>query len=133
MIRRNRLFITVCVALGLLAVFLVWRVTREARTTSRSPLSPLVASPAPFAPSPLASPTATPLPSPLQVPPTAPPPITTATLEAIRVTRPTATHPAPTGIRLPYISPAVWRAWALRILAAAGILAYIGLRLRKGQ
>lgn len=132
MTRRNRLFITVCVALGLVAVFLVWRVTREETTSSRSPLSPLASS-APFAPSPLTSPTATPLPSPLQVPPTAPPPITTATLEAIRVTRPTATHPAPAGIRLPYISPAVWRTWALRILAAAGILAYIGLRLRKDQ
>jgi hypothetical protein len=131
MIRRNRLFITACVALGLVAVFLVWRVTREEKTTTRSPLSPPAVDSAPIAASPLASPTATPLPSPLQVPPTALSPITTATLEAIRVTRPTATHPAPSGIRLPYISPAVWRAWALRILAAAGILGYIGLRLRK--
>jgi hypothetical protein len=133
MIRRNRLFITVCVALGLVVIFLVWRVTREEKTTLRSPLSPLAVDSAPFAPSPLASPPTTPLHSPLQVPPTSPPPITTATLEALRVTRPTATHPAPSGIRLPYISPAIWRAWALRILAAAGILGYVGLRLRKSQ
>ena len=58
---------------------------------------------------------------------------TTATLEAIRANRPTATPPSPSGIRWPYISPNTWRSWALRILAVAGLLAYIGLRLRRGQ
>ena len=54
-------------------------------------------------------------------------------LEAIRAVRPTATPPSPGGIRLPYISPATWRGWALRILAVAGVLAFIGLRLRRHQ
>jgi len=133
MIRRNRLFITACVALSLLVAFLLWRVAREEKNTSHSPLSPLSTSSTPFAPSPLASPTTSPFESSVQVPPTAPLPVTTATLEAIRATRLTATPPAPSGINLPYISPAVWRGWALRILAAAGVLAYISLRLRKSQ
>ena len=133
MIRRNRLFITACVALGLLVVFLLWRVTREEKTTSPSPLSPFSTGSASFAPFPLVSPIATPFDSLPQVPPTAPLPVTTATLEAIRTTRLTATPPATSGINLPDISPAIWRRWALRILAAAGVLAYIGLRLRKSQ
>jgi hypothetical protein len=91
------------------------------------------ASPLPTTTSPLPLPVVAALDSPLPVPPTAPPPINAATLEAIRTTRPTATPPSPSGFRLPYVSPETWRAWALRILAAAGLLAYIGLRLRRSQ
>jgi hypothetical protein len=71
--------------------------------------------------------------SPLAIVPTVLPPVSAATLEAIRTTRPTATPPARARIEWPYISPDVWRAWALRLLAAAGLFGYIGLRLRDRQ
>jgi hypothetical protein len=130
MTRRLGFFIILGLSIGLLVALLARRTAREDEFTSSSSL---VVRPATFTSSPLASPTVTRPQSPLPVPPTAPPPVTTATLEAIRANRPTATPPSPSGIRWPYISPNTWRSWALRILAVAGLLAYIGLRLRRGQ
>ena len=133
MTRRVRFLIALGLILGLLATVLLWRVTRKDESVFPSPLGTPPSSPLPAASSPLVKPTTTSPDSPLPVPPTAPPLITTATLEAIRATRPTATPPTPSGIRLPYISPATWRGWALRTLIVAVLLAYIGLRLRRGQ
>jgi hypothetical protein len=65
------------------------------------------------------------------LPPTGTPPVTEATLEALLADRPTATPPASEGVHLPYVSPATWRNWALRVLALAIALAYVGLRLRR--
>jgi hypothetical protein len=129
MSRRTRFIIASGLAVGLLVTFLMWRTAWRGEST---PLSPLIR-PAMSASSPLSPPTATSLYSPLPVPPTGTPPVNMATLEAIRATHPTATPPSPSGIRLPYISPDIWRRWALRIFAAAGILAYIGLRLRQSR
>ena len=133
MTRRESILIILGLSIGLLVVLLVRRTAHEDEFTSPSSLVAPPASPATLISSPLASPTVTRLHSPLPMPPTAPPPVTTATLDAIRATRPTATPPSPSGVSLPYISPATWRGWALRILAVAGLLAYIGLRLRRGQ
>ncbi len=119
--------------MALVITLLVWRINRESEFTSpSSPVQPATR-PAPFGSSPLARATATPPHSPLPLQPTASPIVNTATLEAIRTMRPTATPPSPSGFRLPYVSPATWRGWALRILAVAGLLAYIGLRLRQSQ
>ena len=133
MTRRVSILIILGLSIGLLVVLLVRRTAHEDEFTSPSSLVAPPASPATLISSPLASPTVTRLHSPLPMPPTAPPPVTTATLDAIRATRSTATPPSPSGVSLPYISPATWRSWALRILAVAGLLAYIGLRLRRGQ
>jgi len=130
---RTRLFISLVLALGLLVVLLIWRVVREGDFTPSSPLAYAPARPTTSVSSPLSQPTATPFHSPLRVPPTGTPPVNTATLEAIRANRPTTTSPSPSGIHLPHIPPATWRRWALWIFAAAAVLAYIGLRLRKGQ
>jgi hypothetical protein len=133
MTRRIRISIILAMALGLLIILLVWRTPREGEFgPSSSPVS-VATSPLPLGSSPLSLPTRAPFYSPLPIPPTAPPPVTTATLEAIRATRPTATPPSAGGSRLPYVSPATWRVWALRFLIAAGVFAYIGLRLRKNQ
>lgn len=135
MTRRGQLIAVLGLVVGLLIILLVWRAPREGEFEPPSPVSPMALPPIsrPLFPSPLRAPTATSLYSPLPLPPTAQPPVTTATLQAIRATRPTATPPSPSGVQLPYISPATWRAWALRILAAAGVLAFIGLRLRSSQ
>jgi hypothetical protein len=130
---RVRLMLIIGLAAGLLIIVLVWRAPREREFTSHSSLLPPPTSPLAFAPSPLPLHAVTPASSPLPIPPTAPSPVTAATLEAIRATRPTAVPPSPGNNRLPYISPGTWRDWALRILAVAGVLAYIGLRLRKSQ
>jgi hypothetical protein len=130
MTRRLGFFIILGLSIGLVVALLVRRTAREEEFTSSSSL---VIPPATYTSYPLASPTVTRLQSPLPVLPTTPPLVTTATLEAIRANRPTATPPSPSGSRLPYISPNTWRSWALRILAVAGLLAYIGLRLRRGQ
>jgi hypothetical protein len=90
-------------------------------------------SPLPLGQSPLDTATAAPLYSPLTAPPTSVPPISAATLQAVRAARPSATPPAAPREQWPYVSPATWRAWALRMLAAAGLLGYIGLRLRDNQ
>lgn len=129
MSRRTRFFIASGLVVGLLVVFLVWRAAQRGESM---PLSPLTR-PTMSAPLSLSLPTATSLYSPLPVPPTGTPPVNMATLEAIRATRPTATLPSPSGIRLPYISPDTWRRWALRIFAAAGVLAYISLHLRQSR
>lgn len=130
---RARSLIILGLAVALVITLLVWRTNREGEFTSpASPAQPATR-PAPLGSSPLAPATVTPLRSPLPLPPTASPVINTATLEAIRAVRPTATPPSASGLRLPYISPATWRGWALRILAVAGLLAYIGLRLRQSQ
>jgi hypothetical protein len=133
MTRRVQFGIILTLAVGLLILLVVWRIPREKKLSLDSSLVAPPTSFLPFASSPLAHPSA-PLPdSPLPVPPTAPSPVTTATLEAIRAMRPTAPPSSPAGMRLSYVSPTTWRGWALRILAAAGVLAYIGLRLRKNQ
>jgi hypothetical protein len=133
--RRAHLIAILGLAAGLLAIFLVWHSPREGELTSPTPISPFVPpiSSGPLFPSPLSPPTATPLYSPLPAHPSAPPPIAIATLEAIRTTRPTAMPPSPSDKQLPYISPATWRVLALRFLAAAGVLVFIGLRLRRSQ
>lgn len=134
--RRFQLVAVLGLAIGLVVVFLVWREPQETdylSPTSTSLLPPPAAIRHPILSSPLHAATDTPLYSPLAVLPTAPSPVTTATIEALRATRPTATHQASGGFDLPYVSPTTWRVWALRILALAGVLAYIGLRLRKGQ
>lgn len=130
MTRQIRMIIFVGLLLGLLAVLLIWRVTHEDEVIT-SPSRP--ADTSPLSASPLATPTIGAFVSPLPLPPTAPPPITTATLEAIRAARATATPPSSSGTRPPYIAPATWRSWAVRILALAGVLAYISLRLYRGQ
>jgi hypothetical protein len=133
MTRRVHIFIILGLAFSLLVIFLVWRAPRESQFTSLPSLVSPPTSPLPLSQSPLRHPTATSIRSPLPIPPTAESPVTTATLEAIRATRPTATPLASRGVHLPHISPDTWRAWALRLLVAAGVIAYIGLRLRKGQ
>jgi len=134
MTRRTPFAIALALAVGLLVVLLAWRTTRKSEFITDSSLLPFSPSPIHSTELSFAAPTATPLSSPLAWTETAVAPITAATLEAIRATRPTATPPrSPSGIRLPSISPATWRGWALRILAAAGVLAYIGLRLRRHQ
>ena len=134
MSRRVRFAAIVGLAVGLLAVILVWRIARESNILSLpTPASPL-ASPSSLEASPLSQPAASRLDSPLSVPTDSRAPVTAATLEAIRATRPTAPPPStPSGVRLPSVSPAEWRSWALRMLAAAGVLAYIGIRLRRSQ
>jgi hypothetical protein len=134
--RRFQLVAVLGLAIGLVVVFLVWREPQETDYLSPSSTSSLAAPGAirhPIFSSPLHAATDTPFHSPLAVVPTAPSRVTSATIEAIRDTRPTATHPASEGLDLPYVSPTTWRVWSLRILALAGVLAYIGLRLRKGQ
>jgi hypothetical protein len=127
---RVRFFSALGLAVVVSAVFLVWRTQKNGDV----PLSPLV-SPLPrptiFIASPLSPPTLTPAHVPHAVPPTGTPAVNTATLQAMRTARPTATPPSPSGTRWPYISPETWRRWALRILAAAAVLAYVGLRLRE--
>ncbi len=113
-------------------MFLVWRTQRDVLAPLSPLTSPLV-KPTASIPSPLSLPTATSLRTVQPIPPTGTPAVNAATLEAIRATRPTATPPSPSGIRLPYVSPDTWRRWALRILAAAALLTYIGLRLRRDQ
>ena len=128
---RYRTAVILGLAVGLVIIFLV---LREPRETDGPPASSLLAPsaiPRTSFSSPLQNPTDTASFSPLPIMPTASSPVTTATLEALRATRPTATPPSSTRLQLPYISPATWRAWALRILALAGVLAYIGLRLRR--
>lgn len=131
---RIRLMIILGLAVALLAALLVWRAGRKSEFMSPlSPLAPRADRPISIA-SPSSSRTSTPFHSPLDGPASAVPPVTTATVEAIRATRPTAAPPSsPEGIRLPYISPNTWRVWALRILIAAGVLAYLGMRLRQNQ
>jgi hypothetical protein len=132
---RYQLILILGSAIGLVAIFLVLREPEET-DLPLLPTSSLLAPrtvPHPIFASPVEVPTNTPLYSPLPALPTAPSPVTTATVEAIRASRPTATSPASSRVDLPYISPETWRTWALRILAIAGVFAYIGLRLRRGQ
>ena len=131
---RARLAVILGLTVGLLAVVLVWRTARESDFASLpSPVLPFAGLPS-FRASPLSQPAVTPPDSPLPVSTGSGSPGTMVTLEAIRAMRPTAPPPStPSGPRLPYVSPAEWRGWALRILAAAGILAYIGFRLRRSQ
>lgn len=146
--RQIRLVIASGLVIGLLVVFLIWRAKREDELVSRSPLMPAQATPVLAISSPLYPPSATPLSpaapdlqptsplesdSPLPVPPTGTPPVNPATLEALWTTRPTATPLSPSSSHWPYISPDTWRRWALWIMTAAGVLAFIGLRLRRGQ
>jgi hypothetical protein len=133
MSRRNRIIVFLTLVTGLVASLLIWRIPRD---DVRDLFSSLVYSPvSPLSPgwSPVDSPIELPSYSPLPVPPTAIPPVTTATLQAIRASRPTATAPSHNRVQLPYIAPSTWRRWALRFLVAAGLAAYIGLRMRKRQ
>ncbi len=132
---RFQLILILGSAIALVAVFLFLREPQET-VLPPLPTSSLLAPPAmphPIFASPVEVPTNTPLYSPLPALPSAPSPVTMATVEAIRATRPTATSAEATRVDLPYISPDTWRTWALRILAIAGVFAYIGLRLRRGQ
>jgi hypothetical protein len=132
---RYQFIVILGLAIGLVAVFLLLRQPEETDLPvlpSSSLLAPSVI-PHPIFASPVEVTMNTPFYSPLPALPTATSLVTTATVEAIRATRPTATPPAATQADLPYISPETWRTWALRILAIAGVFAYIGLRLRRGQ
>lgn len=133
MSQRNRIIVFLTLVTGLVASLLIWRIPRD---DVRDHYPSLLYSPAsPLAPewSPVASPIDMPSYSPLPVPPTAFPPVTTATLQAIRASRPTATAPSHVRVQLPYVAPSTWKRWALRFLVAAGLAAYIGLRIRKRQ
>jgi hypothetical protein len=132
MSRRNRIVVFLTLVTGLAAILLIWRIPRD---DVRDLFSSLYSPVSPVAPgwSPTDSPVDMPSYSPLPVPPTALPPVTTATLQAIRALRPTATAPSQSRVQLPYVAPSTWRRWALRFLAAAGLAAYIGLRIRKRQ
>ncbi len=65
------------------------------------------------------------------VPPTGTPPVSQATLQAIRRERPTATPLSAPSFRWPYVSPDTWRRWAIWVLAAAALLAYLAWRVRQ--
>jgi hypothetical protein len=130
---RARFLVTAGLSAAVIIILLIWRSTNEGGLKPASSVLPLSEQSAPAGVSPLDVPT---LPSAgLQtaVPATAVSAVNAATLEAIRTNRPTATIKEATGRRLPYVSPDTWRAWALRVLAAAGLLAYIGLRMRRRQ
>lgn len=132
MSRRANLIIALMLAVALVVTVLVWRAGHNGERKLDSVLASPLEAPA-VGISPLTPPTPTPLPVREPVPPTGTPPVTQATLEAIRATRPTATPPSASGIQLPYVSPGAWRGWALRVMALAGVLAYIGWRLRQRQ
>lgn len=131
MSRRPHLFLIIVLAVGLMITVLVWRTAHDGEFRPDSSLLPLPVIPHSPGPSLLLPPTSTLAPTHEPLPPTGAPPVTEATLEALLVGRSTATPPAPGGTRLPYISPATWRNWALRVLALAIALAYVGLHLRR--
>jgi hypothetical protein len=130
---RARFLVTAGLSAAVIVILLVWRSAKEGDLTPASSVLPMPEQSAPARISPLDVPT---LPSAgLQtaVPATAASAVNAATLEAIRTNRPTAAIKEDSGRRLPYVSPDTWRAWALRVLAAAGLLAYIGFRMRRRQ
>ena len=130
--RRVNLVVIVGLAVALLVTLLVWRAGHNGHVPPDSFLSSPV-EPTRVAVSPLRPPTRTPFPVTGPLPPTGTPPVTQATLEALRAWRPTATPPPAAHSPWPYISPDWWRRWALHILALAGLLGYIGWRLRPRQ
>ena len=126
--RRTRWLIALVLVVGLSLLVLVWHNGEQEQT------SPLALSPLPQAPQPSdVVPELVPTPySPLPMPPTSSPAVNTATLEAVRLAHPTGTPLTSSGLEWPYVSPATWRRWALWCFAAAALLGYVGLRLRRG-
>ena len=130
MSRKARLFSILGMLVVMLALLLALRAAREGHDSPVVELSPLETLEV-FV-SPLKSPTAPPVvgtPEPL--PPTGTPPVSQATLQAIRLERPTATPLSPPSFRWPYISPDTWRRWAFWALGAAAVLAYLAWRIRQ--
>ena len=125
--RRTRWLIALALTVGLSLVILVWHNGKQEQT-SPLPLSPLPQTSRPLVFIPELVPTPY---SPLPLPPTSSPAVNAATLEAVRLTHPTSTPTPPTGFKWPYISPATWRRWAFWCFAAAALLGYLGLRLRR--
>jgi hypothetical protein len=127
--RQGRVMVVIGLAVILIGALLIWRMGGS----NGSPTASSWSASSSVIPTPGTTGIDIRQPSPLSVVPTVLPPISAATLDAIRTARPTATPPVHSGIEWPYVSPDIWRAWALRLLAAAGVLAYIGLRLRSRQ